>query len=156
MPCSVTCLVATALLISMIYFHNATTKRKVIQEYKKQLPSKLQNIYDKITKERMRINYYGYILGFLLSLIIILYNYSSKRNKLTTTSLVCLTIVISFLTNYFYYVLSPKTTYMLEYINSPEQTRAWLTMYKSMQYNYHLGFIVGIVSVAVLAYAFRC
>lgn len=156
MPCSATCLVAFALIISMIYFHNATTKSQVVQQYKKQLPSNLQNIYDKISNERMRINYYGYILGFILSSIIILYNYTSKRNKLTTTSLICLIIIVSFFTNYFYYVLSPKTTYMLEHINSPEQTKAWLTMYKSMQYNYHMGFIIGIASTATLAYAFRC
>ena len=154
MPCSTTCMIAVALIIASIYFQNATTKSKVIQEYKKQLPSNLQNLYEKISAERLRINYYGY--GLVLSIIIILYNYSLKRNKLTTTSLVCLVIVVSFFTNYFYYILSPKTTYMLEHINSPEQTKAWLTMYKTMQYNYHFGFIVGLIAVGVLALAFRC
>ena len=156
MPCSTTCMIAVALIIASIYFQNATTKSKVIQEYKKQLPSNLQNLYEKISAERLRINYYGYGLGLVLSIVIILYNYSLKRNKLTTTSLVCLVIVVSFFTNYFYYILSPKTTYMLEHINSPEQTKAWLTMYKTMQYNYHFGFIVGLIAVGVLALAFRC
>lgn len=156
MPCSITCLIATALIISSIYFHNATSKSKIVQEYKKQLPSNLQNLYEKISAERLRLNYYGYTLGLVLSLIIILYNYSLKRNKLTTTSLVCLTIVVSFFTNYFYYILSPKSMYMLDHINSPEQTKAWLTMYREMQYNYHFGFVVGIIAVGVLAFAFRC
>ena len=156
MPCSLTCLLALGLIISMIYFQNATIKSKIVQEYKKQLPSNLQNLYEKISHERLRLNYYGYTLGFLLSLILIIYNYSVKRNKLTTTSLVCLVIVVSFFTNYFYYILSPKTTYMLNHINSPEQTKAWLTMYKEMQYNYHFGLVVGIVGVGVLAFAFRC
>ena len=101
MPCSTTCMIAVALIIASIYFQNATTKSKVIQEYKKQLPSNLQNLYEKISAERLRINYYGYGLGLVLSIIIILYNYSLKRNKLTTTSLVCLVIVVSFFTNYF-------------------------------------------------------
>jgi len=156
MPCSATCLLATALIIAMIYFQNATTKSKIVQEYKKQLPSNLQNLYEKISAERLRLNYYGYTLGLILSLIIIFYNYTSKRNKLTNTSLVCLVIVISFFTNYFYYILSPKSTYMLEHINSPEQTKAWLAMYREMQYNYHFGFVIGIVAVGVLAFAFRC
>jgi uncharacterized protein YacL len=149
-------MIAVALIIAMIYFQNATTKSKIVQEYKKQLPSNLQNLYEKISGERMRLNYYGYVLGLVLSLIIIWYNYSLKRNKLTNTSLVCLVIVVSFFTNYFYYILSPKTTYMLQHINSPEQTKAWLSMYREMQYNYHFGFIVGIVAVGVLAFAFRC
>ena len=158
MPCSFTCLTATVVLIAMIYFHNATKRSKVVQEYKNQLPSNLQNIYEKITDERMKINYYGYALGVLFSLIIIWWNYSgvSKGNKLTNTSLVCLVIVVSFFTNYFYYILSPKSSYMLQHINSPEQTRAWLTMYKTMQYNYHVGFVLGIVAVGLMAHAFRC
>ena len=156
MPCSATCLVATALIIAMIYFQNATTKSKIVKEYKKQLPSNLQNLYEKISGERMRLNYYGYILGLVLSLIIIWYNYSLKHNKLTNTSLVCLVIVVSFFTNYFYYILSPKTTYMLQHINSPEQTKAWLVMYREMQYNYHFGFVIGVIAVGVLAFAFRC
>ena len=156
MPCSITCIIAVALIIAMIYFQNATSKSKIVQEYKKQLPSNLQNLYEKITAERLRLNYYGYTLGLILSLIIILYNYTSKRNKLTNTSLVCLVIVVSFLTNYFYYILSPKSTYMLEHINSPEQTKAWLAMYRDMQYNYHLGFVIGVIAVGVLAFAFRC
>jgi hypothetical protein len=149
-------MIAAALIIAMIYFQNATSKSKIVQEYKKQLPSNLQNLYEKISAERLRLNYYGYTLGLVLSLIIILYNYTSKRNKLTNTSLVCLVIVVSFLTNYFYYILSPKSTYMLDHINSPEQTKAWLAMYREMQYNYHLGFVIGVVAVGVLAFAFRC
>jgi uncharacterized membrane protein YkgB len=149
-------MIATALIIAMIYFQNATSKSKIVQEYKKQLPSNLQNLYEKISAERLRLNSYGYTLGLVLSLIIILYNYTSKRNKLTTTSLVCLVIVVSFFTNYFYYILSPKSTYMLNHINSPEQTKAWLTVYKTMQFNYHFGFVIGVVAVGVLAFAFRC
>jgi uncharacterized protein YacL len=161
MPCSGTCLLATALIIAMIYFQNATTKSKIVQEYKKQLPSNLQNLYEKLSTERLHINYYGYTLGLVLSLIIILYNYNLiKNNKLqlskSNTSLVCLVIVVSFFTNYFYYILSPKSTYMLDHINSPEQTKAWLAMYREMQYNYHMGFVIGVVAVGVLAYAFRC
>ena len=158
MPCSATCLFATALIIAMIYFQNATTKSKIVQEYKKQLPSNLQNLYEKIAAERMRLNYYGYTLGLILSVIIILYNYTLKRNQpqLSNTSVVCLVIVVSFLTNYFYYILSPKTTYMLDHINSPEQTKAWLAMYREMQYSYHFGMVIGIAAVGVLAFAFRC
>jgi hypothetical protein len=45
---------------------------------------------------------------------------------------------------------------MLDHINSPEQTKAWLAMYREMQYNYHLGFVIGVIAVGVLAFAFRC
>jgi hypothetical protein len=156
MPCSITCSISLALIIAMIYFQNATTNNKIVMEYKKQLPTDLLELYEKIRNERLRINYFGYSLGFVLSLVVILYNYTLKRNKLTNTSLVCLVIVVSFFTNYFYYILSPKTTYMLDHINSQEQSKAWLKMYREMQYQYHFGMAIGIVAVAMLALAFRC
>jgi len=150
MPCSITCAIAAIFIISMIYFQNATTKSQVVQMYKAQLPPNLQNLYEKISRERLHIYYYGYVLGLILSAIIIFY----KRKTNATT--ICLVVVVSFITNYFYYILSPKSQWMLEHINSPEQTKAWLAMYRSMQVNYHTGFVLGIVAVGLLAYAFRC
>jgi uncharacterized membrane protein YkgB len=157
MPCSITCLIATALIISMIYYQNATNKSQIVQQYKAQLPPNLKNLYDKISEERLHIYYFGYVLGFILSIIIILYNVSIKnRNKLTNTSLCCLVIIVSFFTNYFYYILSPKSDWMLNHINSPEQTKAWLYIYRTMQVNYHMGFVIGIAAIGLIAFAFRC
>lgn len=157
MPCSYSCALAALFIIATIYFQNATTKSRVVQEYRNQLPKNLQNLYDKISNERLRISLYGYILGFILSLIIIIYNYTLvSRSKLTTTSTVCLVICVSFITNFFYYTLSPKSAWMLDNIKSPEQSKAWLKMYRTMQVNYHVGLVLGIVAIGILAYAFRC
>ena len=155
MPCLVTCGLAVAFLISMIYMYNATNRSQVLVQYEKQLPSNLQQLYKKIRDERQSISYYGYGLGFILSLIAIVYN-SVSLKKSSTISMVCLAVVITFLTHYFYYLLTPKTTYMLEHINSPEQTKAWLTMYKTMQKFYHTGMLLGLVAVGLMALAFRC
>ena len=155
MTCLVTCGLAVAFLISLIYMYNATNRRQVLVQYEKQLPSNLQQLYKKIRDERQSISYYGYGLGFILSLIAIVYN-SVSLKKGSTISMVCLAVVITFLTHYFYYLLTPKTTYMLEHINSPEQTKAWLTMYKTMQKFYHTGMLLGLVAVGLMALAFRC
>lgn len=156
MPCYISCALATIFVIGSIFMSNATQTNKTIQHYQSQLPSNLQNLYAKITEERKRIYYYGYALGLVLSAIVIYYNNNTSRIKMTNTTMVCVTITISFLTNYFYYMLSPKSTYMLQHINSPEQTKAWLAMYKAMQYYWHAGLVLGIVAVAFLAIAFRC
>jgi prolipoprotein diacylglyceryltransferase len=138
--------------------NNATQKSQTIQLYQEQLPTNLKNLYAKLTNERLRIYYYGYVLGFILSLIIIIYNYQKSKpsHRMTTTAMVCTTITVSFITNYFYYMLSPKSDYMLNHINSPDQTKAWLTMYRHMQYYFHAGLVLGIIAVAFLAFAFRC
>ena len=158
MPCLVTCSLAVAFIISMIYSYNATNSSQVLVQYEKQLPSNLQQLYRKIKDERQRISYYGYGLGFIMSFIAIVYNSVSlkKGPGFDVKGMACLAIVITFLTHYFYYLLTPKTTYMLEQINSPEQTRAWLTMYKTMQKFYHTGMLLGLVAVGMMALAFRC
>ncbi len=151
--CSKTCLLSAVFIISMIYMHNMSQKSSVVQNYQKQLPKELNELYSKIKDERLTIYYKGYILGFVLSLIVI---FLGKRNKLTISSIVCTVIVVSFITNYFYYMLSPKTTYMLEHIKDEKQTKAWLEMYRAMQVFYHSGLVLGIIAVAIFAYAFRC
>ena len=158
MPCSISCTLSLVFIVSMIYMNYASTKNQTIQKYEQQLPQELKETYRKIQQERQSIYYYGYALGFILSLIIIIYNYqksSSHKTKLSTSHIVCIVVATSFITNFFYYMLSPKTTWMLDHIKTPEQTKAWLQMYKSMQKYYHTGLLLGVIAVALMAIAFR-
>jgi hypothetical protein len=135
----------------MIYFYNATDKSDIVKQYKATLPIELQQRYEKITSERRWISYQGYMLGLLLSAVI-LYN----RRKMNTTSLVCTVMATCFLTNYFYYMLSPKSYWMLNHTTNQDQVNAWLIMYREMSYNYHVGIVFGIIAVGIFAFAFRC
>ena len=74
MACSISCIISAVFIIGMIYFYNMTDKSEIVKLYKQHLPSDLQKRYEKIAKERMTISYYGYGLGFFLSLFIIFYN----------------------------------------------------------------------------------
>ncbi len=156
MTCLLSCAISAIFIIGMIYFYNMTNKSKIVQAYKEKMPPDLQKLYQKISDERMRISYQGYILGFVLSLFVIFYNYKIKGFKMGNTSLVCTVIAVSFLTNYFYYMLSPKSDWMLNHMNSQDQVKGWLLMYREMQYNYHAGLALGIIAVGIMAFAFRC
>jgi hypothetical protein len=156
MACAISCMISTVFVIGMIYFYNMTDKSKVVKYYKSSLSSDLQKRYEKITKERTNISYQGYILGVILSLGIIFYNIKIKHSKMNTASLVCIVVATAFLTNYFYYMLSSKSDWMLNHMNNQEEVKAWLLMYREMQYNYHMGLVLGIIAVGVLAFAFRC
>lgn len=127
-----------------------------MQQYEKQLPEKLQKIYKQIVTERRQIYYTGYVLGFILAVLFILYNNIILNKSLSTISMVCVSTASAFLVNYFYYILTPKTTHMLEHADTPEQTKAWLKMYRTMQYHYHMGLFIGLIAVGVFAYSFRC
>jgi hypothetical protein len=153
--CGLSCFISAIFIIGMTYMNYQVDKSQIILQYKAQLPDELQRMYEKITRERTKIYYQGYILGFILSLVIILANYWSNHKMLSTTSLVCLVLATSFITNYFYYILSPKKNWMLDYIKTPAQTKAWLHMYRGMQVYYHSGLVLGIIAVGVFAFAFR-
>jgi len=155
MVCSISCSIALVFIIGKIYFYNATTNSQTVQHYRDKLPTNLKQLYDKISNERLRISIYGYVLGFFLSLCIIFYNLKLKRERLSNISLVCIVIATCFLTNYFYYMLTPKSEWMLNHINSPEQTKLWLQMYRTMSVYYHSGLVLGIIAVGFVALAFR-
>jgi hypothetical protein len=156
MPCSVSCIIAAVFVIGMIYFYNMTGKSEIVKNYKKNLPTDLQKRYEMITNERKILNYQGYALGVALSICLIIYNTQFRAQKMSTSAMVCLVIATSFLTNYFYYVLSPKSDWMLNHIDDQEQAKNWLKMYREMSFNYHAGLALGIVAVGVMAFAFRC
>lgn len=156
MACTISCMISAVFLIGMIYFYNMTDKSEIVKHYKKSLPTDLQKRYETISKERKTISYYGYFLGLLISLFIIYYNLKIKGVKMTTFALVCTVMATSFLTNYFYYMLSPKSDWMLNHTSNQEEVKAWLQMYREMSYNYHAGLALGIIAVGILAFAFRC
>ena len=148
-------MVSTVFIIGMIYFYNRTENSTIVKQYKETLSFELRQRYDRITRERMIISYQGYLLGLLLSLFLVVYNRQLKGN-LSSFSLVCTVMSTCFLTNYFYYILHPKTDWMLQHMGTTEEVHAWLQMYREMQYNYHAGFVLGIVAVGVFTFAFRC
>jgi hypothetical protein len=156
MACTISCMISAIFIICMIYFYNMTDKSDVVKHYKSSLSTDLQKRYEKISKERQEISYKGYILGVIISLGIIFYNLKVKRTKMNTSSLVCTVVALSFLTNYFYYMLSPKSDWMLNHMNNQVEVKSWLLMYREMQYNYHMGLVLGIIGVGILAFAFRC
>lgn len=155
MACRLTCLVAAVFLISMVYTTSLTGKHHALKEYKDQLTPELEQRYEKITEERRNIFYKGYFLGFALSIAIIFMN-KMRGTPLSNWSIVCTVLAVSFLTNYFFYILHPKSDWMLNHIDNQEQSKAWLKIYRSMQVYHHGGLALGLVAVGIFAYAFRC
>ena len=126
-----------------------------IQSYRNQLPEDIKKVYDQIVAERQRIFFTGYGIGFVVALFSIIFSINVLKQKIPVSIMVCLAVVVSTVVNYFYYILSPKSTYMVDVIKNDQQRQDWLRVYKSMQYYYHFSFVLGAVAVGVFAYAFR-
>jgi len=155
MPCPISCSISAIFIIGMIYFYYMTDKSEIVKTYKEKLPYDLQKRYDKISKERLTISLCGYFYGFILSLLLIFYNLKIKKERTPVWSMICLVMATCFIVNYFYYILSPKSDYILNHTNSQEQVKAWLQMYREMQYNYHMGIVLGIIGVGIMTFAFH-
>ena len=92
--------------------------------------------YQEIINFRIKIYYQGLLLGIILS---ILYLQSNKNKNLF------IAITITFVINYFYYILYPKPLYMIQVLDTKEENEAWLNIYKEYQYKYHFAFLFGLV-----------
>lgn len=148
-------------VVAMVYFYSATYSSKVAQNYESTLSPELRSHYKGIVAERSRLAYEGYGLGLILAVAFVWLQRGFagrifKREKLSSLSMVCIVVSVMFVTNYFYYMLSPKKQYMLNYLKDQNEISNWLKMYREMQFNYHTGLLCGVVAAGIAAFAFRC
>ena len=161
MFCGNICIIAFVFLIANIYVM-FSTENIAKQEFYNTLSGDQKNIYKKLIKERKNIYYYGFILGIILSIVFVLilkskiafYNIFNNKSKSAKTSVVCIVGAITFVTNYLFYILYPKSDYMLNHLTDKSQIKGWLAIYRKMQYKYHFGFVLGIVAVTLMCYAY--
>jgi uncharacterized protein YacL len=138
------CLVGAALLGSMIMSMLATKKSKNFRNFMALLDDNQAQVYKSVIKERMSIYVQGLVIGVILAILITFNSNLSKNNN------VCLFVVIALGFNWGYYLLYPKSTYMLSHLNSAVQNDAWLRIYKEMKLRCHVGLLLGIVGYLLL------
>jgi glucan phosphoethanolaminetransferase (alkaline phosphatase superfamily) len=152
MVCAMSCGIAFIFIIANIYCCSFGDKTRVIQDFVAKLSPENQQRYAVITKERQGIYFMGLFLGFVISMILMVccrkYFIGSRGG------LLCMIAAVTFSVNYFYYILSPKSDWMVLHLKSAEETTAWLNVYRTMQYNYHIGLVLGILAVVAFGNAF--
>ena len=79
---------------------------------------------------------------------------NNKMFKVTKLVNICFVLATSFTVNYFFYILHPKSDYMVLHLKNLEEKHAWLNIYKTMQFNYHLGFALGLVGMIFIGNSF--
>ena len=154
MYCGTTCFIALIFLIANIFTIISCVNDDYKQNFKNTLSSEQQITYENIILERRNIYYMGYVVGLVLSLVGILISKNVLKIRLNNLSLVCLVGAITFVTNYLFYILYPKSDFMLLHLSDKTQIRGWLEIYKKMQFKFHLGFVFGIIAVMIFSYSF--
>jgi len=145
--CPKYCGVAVVFLIAMVYMAFSVDKSGVSKNFTNTLNEYQLVKYKSIISERRGIYFTGYLLGLLISAITIFIMFQ----KLKTLDILCITGAITFLTSYFYYILSPKQDLIVLQLDSKKQREEWAKVYKTMQFNYHIGLLLGIAAAIMLA-----
>lgn len=155
MVCGVSCAIAFIFIVANIYCCAFSHRSGgPIQEFVAKLSQDNQRRYADITRERQGIYFMGLFLGFVLAMLLLV---CCRKYFIGTGGsrggLLCMVAAVTFSVNYFYYILSPKSDWMVLHLKSGEETQAWLKVYRTMQYNYHIGLVLGILAVVAFGNA---
>lgn len=148
MHCIHSCLIGCGLLGAMLFTMLYSSRNSNQAQFVKLLDSRQKEIYNSIIQERLKIYICGYIVGLILATLVV---FSLKSNSMQN---ICVFVTIATGVNYLYYVIHPKSNYMLNHLTSVEQNKAWLKIYRNMKRNYIIGFMLGVLGYLFLGRAF--
>ena len=147
MNCSTLCIIGLVFLIANIYLSIGADKTKHKQAFYDTLTPELKEKYEGIVIERSNIYLTGYAYGLILAFGLLFVNkFYNKKTKMSRTTNIGMMVGVTLLTNYFYYMLTPKSDLMVTHLDEEEQRLAWQKIYKTMQFNYHIGLVLGIIA----------
>jgi hypothetical protein len=146
MNCFYSALIGFALLGAAISTMTITEKQhNVLRDV---LSDNLDKIYEQIIIERRNHYIFGLILGGILAYILL--NIVKIGNRFHKVSLF---IAITLMTSVVFYLLMPKSDYMLKHLKTQEENEAWLSIYKTMKQRYLIGIILGALASIPLSNA---
>lgn len=160
--CRPSCFIAIMFILGNVIFTFLMDRHHVVADYKESLDDTQKKVFDKIADERKKLAMQGYGLGIGISILGLIAMAFFKKTKTKSSFLsyamsrICLITSITFVVQYFYYTLMPKSAWMLDFLNTDEQKKKWLNVYRTYQYNYHLGMVIGLVGAGLLGYAIKC
>lgn len=143
------CAVAVVLIVANIYLTLTADHSK--DKFYRTLSHELRSRYEAIIQERKLIYMKGFGLGMILSAVAI-----SVCGARKPVQMGCLAGAITLASTYLFYIIHPKSDYMVLYLNKVEQRTAWLKIYRSMQLKYHIGLVLGIGAAMALGYSVCC
>ena len=132
------CFIGYTLLLLSIFIH-LLKNEKLQNRFIKLLNKKQLKIYELIVKERITIYISGTFIGFLLGF---LYIYFFPKHKYKN----CLFITILMVTKLLFYSLYPKSTYILNHLNTKKQIQYWTDIYIHMKKIWIQSIILSITS----------
>lgn len=146
MTCMLVCATAAAFFGAMLFVSLSPYDENKLRDFRALLSPDQDQVYSEIGRERMFIYVMGLVLGLLLGFIY-LYFYKSVKGVPRTCAFVFITLGVTYL----FYLLYPKSKYMLPYLTTDAQRAAWLRVYKGMQYKHYMGMVLGAIAYVLVS-----
>lgn len=153
MFCGIWCSIAIVFLIANLYLSFTADKTDLKAAFYETLSNEHINQYESLVAERRDIYLKGYIFGLILAIAFLFSSQGVQRTFAVNTGIICVVGAISFIANYLFYMLYPKSNYMVIGLETEIQRKRWLDIYRHMQIKYHLGLVLGIIAAMALAKA---
>ena len=144
--CVLVCSAAAAFFGGMVFVSLNPYSKDKLDKFMGLLTADQQTLYKEISRERMHIYLMGLVLGLLLGFIYLYHGV--KGAGLART---CGFVFITMATTYLFYLLYPKSKYMLTYLTTDDQRAAWLDVYRGMQYRHYMGMVLGVISYVLVS-----
>lgn len=136
MNCYFSGIAGTALLAGSIATLTVTEEQHDV--LRNVFSDELDKKYEEIIAERRNHYLIGIVIGLVLSFVVM--NNIRFSNYFARISLF---FTITLITALVFYMLMPKSDYMLNHLKSPEENKKWLQVYKTMKQRYFVGFVLG-------------
>lgn len=127
------CAIAVAFLATSIATpFVSTSKHQLHRAFQSTLDSDQNTRYERIALHRRNLYLQGLVLGVLVACLVVgvVMRVAPLANN---TSYGCLAVVVLFVVEFLYYMLSPKGEYMVTVLKTQKQREAWLKVYRHMQ-----------------------
>ena len=151
MVCITNCAIGFALVGATIATALVSKQDPVFQKYHATLEPEQKEALDKIANERMNLYIQGTLVGIVLVGVLMLMGVRG----LSPFANGCAFVAIVLLTQYFYYILMPKSDWMVKHLNSKVQNEEWLNVYRHMSVRWHGGLLVGLLGFFLLGRGMR-
>jgi hypothetical protein len=152
--CNIWTAVAVVFLVANIYVSVSADHGDLKDAFYSTISEDQIDKYETIVSERKRIYFGGYTLGLILSLMFLLGITHANKSSLFGWGIAGAVGGIVMLTNYFFYILYPKSDYMVLHLEDESQRRAWHDIYRYMQVRYHTGIVLGVLAAVFMAKSF--
>lgn len=144
------CAIAVAfLLTSIVIPFVSRAKSQQHTNLHDTLNDEQQKRYERIVGHRRNLYLQGLVVGLLVACFVVGV-IMQTHPLLTNTSYGCIAVIVLFVTEFLYYILSPKGEYMIDVLDSAEQRRAWMDVYRHMQVSMYGSFACALVASFLL------